>query len=239
MITNGDSGSEGRSAGREVLALVLIVPAPSIGVWAAMMALPDTVGGKSVFFLCKAWMFILPVVWLLLIDRGRLSLSRPRRGGFGAGAALGLVISAMIFLVYWLLGRHWIDDEHVRAMAVRNGIGTPVRFLAVAAYWILVNSVLEEYVYRWFIFRSFERFLPGLAAVIASAMCFTIHHVLALKVQFDWRATVLASTGVFLGGAVWSWLYLRYRSIWPGYLSHAIVDVAVYIIGWQIIFAAG
>jgi membrane protease YdiL (CAAX protease family) len=41
---------------------------------------------------------------------------------------------------------------------------------------------------------------------------------------------------VFTGGAIWSWLYVRYRSIWPGYLSHAIVDVAVFAVGWWIIF---
>ena len=42
--------------------------------------------------------------------------------------------------------------------------------------------------------------------------------------------------GIFIGGTVWSGLYLRYRSIWPGYASHAIVDVAVFGIGWWVIF---
>jgi hypothetical protein len=47
---------------------------------------------------------------------------------------------------------------------------------------------------------------------------------------------VLGSCGVFLGGAAWSWLYLRYRSIWPGYVSHAIADAAIFIIGYRLIF---
>ena len=72
--------------------------------------------------------------------------------------------------------------------------------------------------------------------LLLSAVLFTIHHVVALKAQFDWRVTTLASTGVLLGGWIWSMLYLRFRSIWPGYLSHAIVDVAVYVVGWRIIF---
>jgi uncharacterized protein len=46
---------------------------------------------------------------------------------------------------------------------------------------------------------------------------------------------VLGSLGVFAGGAVWSHLYLRTRSIWPGYLSHALADVAVFAVGAQII----
>ncbi len=220
------------------LALLLIVPAPSLAVWAAMIALPDATLGKGIFFACKAWMFILPTVWLLLIDRGRLSLSPPTRGGFGIALILGLAISAVIFSVYYLLGDQWIDTDHVREMALQNGIGKPLNFLAVAAYWILINSVLEEYVYRWFIFRKCEELMPATLAVLASAACFTFHHIIAMKVQFDWNVTILASLGVFLGGAIWSWLYLKYRSIWPGYLSHAIVDIAVYIIGWQLIITS-
>ena len=78
--------------------------------------------------------------------------------------------------------------------------------------------------------------MPAAAAVVASGLCFTIHHVLALRLQFDWNVTILASTGVFVGGTGWSWMYFKYRSIWPGYLSHAIVDVAVFGLGWVIIF---
>ena len=44
--------------------------------------------------------------------------------------------------------------------------------------------------------------------------------------------------GVFVGGAVWNWCYLRYRSIWPGYVSHAIVDAALLAIGWKLLFDA-
>ena len=78
--------------------------------------------------------------------------------------------------------------------------------------------------------------MPTRLAVLASAACFTVHHVTALQAQFDWKVTLLASLGVFIGGAIWSWMYGRYRSVWPGYLSHAIVDVAIYVIGWGIIF---
>ena len=220
---------------RALLALLLIVPAPTIGVWAAMMAFPGPVG-TTIFGICKAWMLALPVVWLLVIDRGRLSWSRPTKGGFGVAAFLGLAISAVIFAAYFLLGERWIDVAHVREMAEQNGIGTPARYLLAVAYWVLINSVLEEYVYRWFIFRKCEALMPPLVAVLAAGAAFTIHHVLALRIQFDWNVTLLASLGVFIGGTVWSWLYLKYRSIWPGYLSHAIVDIAVFTIGWLIIF---
>jgi membrane protease YdiL (CAAX protease family) len=42
---------------------------------------------------------------------------------------------------------------------------------------------------------------------------------------------------VFIGGVAWSWCFLRFRSILPGYLSHVIVDIAVLVVGWVLLFA--
>ena len=73
-------------------------------------------------------------------------------------------------------------------------------------------------------------------AVILSATMFTLHHVLALNIYFDLHVTIIASAGVFIGGATWSCLYLYYRSIWPGWLSHAWADLAIFIIGYKLLF---
>ena len=84
-----------------------------------------------------------------------------------------------------------------------------------------------------------EALLPagrGGFAVVLSSIFFTLHHVIALRAQLDVLPTILASLGVFVGGIAWSWCYLRYRSVWPGYLSHLIVDVTLLWIGWQMIF---
>ena len=76
----------------------------------------------------------------------------------------------------------------------------------------------------------------AIAAVVLSALLFTVHHVIALRAQFGWNVTLLASAGICVGGAAWSWCYLKYRSIWPGYVSHLVVDATVFVIGWKLIF---
>ena len=96
---------------------------------------------------------------------------------------------------------------------------------------------MEEYLFRWFIFEKFETFVSGKVAVILSGLVFTIHHFIGVMVMFPLPLALLASFGVFCGGAIWSWIYLRYRSIWPCYLSHAIVDVVMFGIGAYILFS--
>jgi membrane protease YdiL (CAAX protease family) len=106
-----------------------------------------------------------------------------------------------------------------------------------ALYWITLNSLMEEYVWRWFCFRQCEQLLGGVGGVLGAAIGFTLHHIVALAGQFPWPMILLGSLGVFCGGAIWSWLYLKYRSVWPCYVSHAIVDVPIFIVGYWMIFA--
>lgn len=232
--------------------LIALVPVSSVGVYMAMWqeSTAGTAVGQGVYAGAKVWILLVPAIWWFW-RRGRQeralaaqSSPRPRwHRGLWMGLGSGLAISAAILGGYGLFGASLLDPATVQAAAERAGIAEPWRYLALAAYLCLVNALLEEYVWRWFVFRRCEDLLGSgsgtrlFAAVALSAAFFTAHHVLALAAQFDWRVTALGSAGVFIGGVVWSWLYLRYRTIWPGYLSHVLVDIAIFIIGWRLIFA--
>ena len=85
-------------------------------------------------------------------------------------------------------------------------------------------------------YRKSEIVFGKRPAVVISALFFTLHHIFAMNVYMDGIALVLCATGVCIGGVVWSYMYYRFRSIWPGYLSHAIVDLCIFLIGAHIMF---
>ena len=152
------------------------------------------------------------------------------------GLLLGVVIGGGILAAYFLFGKATIDPEPVRELAAKNRLSERSVYLLFVSYTILVNALLEEYVWRWFVFSKCEIIVSSAAAVVLSAAFFTLHHVIALAAYFGIAVTVAGSVGVFAGGVIWSWCYQRYRSIWPGYLSHAIVDAAIFLIGaWLIL----
>src|SRR5690606_5716877 len=160
------------------------------GVLLAMWHEPTagTLAGQAAYGLAKVWILALPIVWLLAVERGRPSLSPARKGGYGVAAALGLAISAVIVGAYVLLGPSRIDPAMVREVAQSTGIAEPARYLFFALYIITFNAILEEYVWRWFVFRQCEKLFPeggGVVAVLMSAGLFTLHHVFALAVQFS------------------------------------------------------
>ncbi|MDA0577103.1 MAG: CPBP family intramembrane metalloprotease [Verrucomicrobia bacterium] len=219
-----------------LLALLLLIPAPSLGVAFGMYWFPDSAFGKGIFFLSKIWILIIPLAWHLMVYRQPRSWSAPRRGGLWTGAGLGLLISAFIVTVFACFGASMIDPETMRTSMKEIGLDAAPVYLAGALYWITVNSFLEEVVWRWFVVRESEKLMGAKAAIGFSALAFTLHHLVAMKLYFNWPTTLLCGLGIFIGGAVWSWCYIRYRSIWPGYVSHAIVDVAVFGIGYVLIF---
>jgi len=221
---------------KALIALLLIAPVPTVAILLAVFVMPGPVG-RGLWIGGKVLFYCLPVVWLLAVDRQRLSLSPVRRGGLRFGGLLGMLISLAIVGVYVLLPDGWIQADRLREVAETNGFATPIAFLGISAWVVFVNAPLEEYTYRWFIFTRCRALMPTLPAVFLSAAIFVSHHTLLL-LGFGIAApiVVLASAGIFIGGVAWSWCYHRYGSIWPGFVSHAVVDVAVLAIGWRLLF---
>jgi uncharacterized protein len=221
---------------KAILALALLVPAPSIGVLFGMGIFPNSLAGVLIFGASKLWLFGLPVVWLAFVDRAPFSFSPPRHGGFAMGILSGLLISAGILALYWAVGGGLIDKRVVVERLAAIGLGSPGKYVGGALYWVLVNSVLEEYAWRWFCVTQCAHLMSKRLAMVCAALCFTLHHIVAAAIGLGLGAAVVCGIGVFIGGSIWSMMYLRYRSIWPGYVSHAIVDLCIFGVGAHIVF---
>jgi membrane protease YdiL (CAAX protease family) len=220
---------------KALVALVLLAPVPSLSVVVAMIAAPGPTG-KTLFLIGKLWLLVFPAAWYLIVEKGSPSWSPPGKGGLAAGAGTGVLLAVAIVGGAWLVGVQTMDLSAMRTAVRMMDLDSAFPYLAAAAGWTFLNSLMEEYVYRWFVFRQCEVLMTPAAAVIASAAIFTAHHVIAVSRYLDPALTVLASAGVFAGGLVWSWLYQRYRSIWPGWISHVLADAAVFGIGWILLF---
>ncbi len=224
-----------QSPNQAIIALLTLVPAPSLGALMALHIMPGN-GGNLLFSLAKIWLLLLPLIYFLAIEKHPLKFKLPQKAELITGIILGLSMFATIVVTYWLWGQSWIDFELVKAKAQAVGLNSFPLYLAGAAYWTFVNALIEEFVWRWFVYRQWSILLPSFTAVILSALCFTLHHTISLYAYFDWRITFIGSLGVFLAGAIWCWCYLNYRSIWSGYISHIFADLAIAFVGWQILF---
>jgi membrane protease YdiL (CAAX protease family) len=220
---------------RALIALLLLAPVPSFGVTAAMIIAPGPVG-KTIFSAAKIWLLLFPAIWYFVVDRGRPSCSPPRNGGLGVGLATGVAAAAAIGVAAWVFGVFEMNMTELVGEVEEMGLADPRAYLGGALGWTFVNSLMEEYVYRWFVLSRCEQLMPRFAAILTSAGIFTAHHVIALSTYLPIGLTALASMGVFIGGVLWAALYSRYRSIWPCWISHVLADAAIFAVGWELLF---
>ncbi|MEG4090325.1 CPBP family intramembrane glutamic endopeptidase [Microcoleus sp. Pol12B4] len=220
---------------KALLALTLLVPAASIGIIAGLYIAPES-WGQTLSVLCQVWLLIFPIAWSVFVDRKKLSFSLPKRQEWLAGSIWGIFMFAVIVGIYSLFGQQWIDPVVAKEKAHQLGITSRNIYLIVEAYFVLVNSLIEEFTWRWFVCKECQILIPGTKAIFLSSLFFTIHHIFVIAAYSDWQAVLLGSLAVFTAGIIWSQSYLTYRSLWPSYISHAIADFALASIGWKILF---
>ncbi len=218
-----------------LLALTLLVPAASIGPVTALYIAPG-IWGQTLSALCQVWLLVFPIAWSVLVDRQKLHFSLPKRRELLAGVLWGTFMFAAIVGIYSLFGQHWIDPVAAKEKAQQLGISSPNIYLMIEAYFVLVNSLIEEFTWRWFVCNKCQILIPGAPAIFLSSLFFTLHHIFVIAAYSDWQGVILGSLAVFAAGIIWSQCYLTYRSLWSSYISHAIADLALAIIGWQILF---
>jgi hypothetical protein len=191
----------------------------------------------------KTVQFGLPVLWLWLVSGKLSALRRPHFRGWPIGVGFGLLVATSLIGLYYghFRGSEALADTPVRLREKLQefGASTPGAYAVLALFIVVVHSLLEEYFWRWFVFGRLRTLMPFNGAVVLSSLAFMAHHVVILDVYLPGRfftATLPFSLGIAVGGAVWAWLYHRADSVWSPWLSHALVDAALFIIGWDLLF---
>jgi membrane protease YdiL (CAAX protease family) len=74
-------------------------------------------------------------------------------------------------------------------------------------------------------------------AIVLSSLGFMAHHVFILGTYFGYGSlpTVAFSLAIALGGGVWAWIYHRSDSLYGPWLSHLFVDVAIFVVGYDMV----
>ncbi len=196
---------------------------------------------QSAYSIGKVLQFGFPAVWTWLMVRTGWQRSSGGARGAGAGIAFGLVIGGAMLAVYhgWLAPSGFFAQaiEVVRAKVIGMKIDSAGKYLALALFYSVAHSALEEYYWRWFVFRHLRQVASPGVSITLSSLGFMAHHVIVLAIYFGWSspATWLFSLATAVGGAVWAWLYERSGSLVGPWLSHLLVDAAIFVIGYDLL----
>ena len=240
----GDSPYAARRADFRVVVFALLFPSVVTLLYFVILATWPTAVQQTAYLIGKGIQFGLPLVWVMAVQRAGLRFRPPDRAGMVEGAVFGLAVSAAMMLLYygWLKPVGYLGPESPVAGAVLDkvqgfGVDAIWKYVALSAFYSLIHSGLEEYYWRWFVFGQLRRLVPLNRAILVSSVGFMLHHILLLAIYFGWSspATWVFSAAVAVGGAYWAWLYQRSDSLWGPWLSHLVIDAAIFIVGYSLV----
>jgi len=222
-----------------LLVVLMTVPtAAALGYFVLLESAPSLVQ-QSAYVAGKVVM-TLPSIWFFFVEGGRLRWSPPRAHDIRDGIAFGLLVLAGMLGIYFVFlkptGILAFAAPAIQQKLMGFGLVTPARYVAFAGMISLLHSALEEYYWRWFVFgRLRDPIGPLWAAIIASA-AFMGHHVVILGRYFGWLSAgqILFSLAVFFGGVIWCAMYHRSRSLYGPWISHALIDAAIFVVGYDL-----
>ncbi len=230
-------------ATRYLLLFALVLPSlVTLAYFVLADSLPSAVQ-QSIYAIGKGLQFALPVLCVVWVQREKLLISRPSLKGLTVAVGFGLLILVAMLGLYfgWLKSSPLFAEAilPIREKVTSLGVAMPIAFIGLGVFYALCHSLLEEYYWRWFVFRLSARWLSVPAAIALSSFGFMSHHVFLLGKYFGWAspATWIFSLAVAIGGAVWAWLYHRDGSLVGPWLSHLLIDAAIFIIGYDVVFA--
>ena len=219
---------------------------PTIVTWGYFYILSDYSDLTQKFGMSagKVVQFSMPIFWLIVIRRWKNDWRWPNTDSMWLGFAFGAVTFAVAVGVYhsWLKNTAPMQQAaiEINAKVAGMGLSNPLAFIALGVFYTVCHSLLEEYYWRWFVFGMLRQRMAVSVAIVVSSVGFMSHHILVLAKFFGWASigTWFFSLCVAVGGAFWAWQYHRTGRLYAAWLGHALVDAAIFVIGYSMLTAA-
>ncbi len=244
----------------EPVVLAIAIVLPTIVTWIYFVSLKESAASvqQTAYGVGKIIQFALPVVWIGWFCRENLTSLLPWADGNFAGVApaktvkrsqatwiaigFGALVTVSVFVGFYFIVTPMGLAEPLIAQVNKKVAGmsldSPAKFIFLGLFYALVHSFMEEYYWRWFVFKRLLSYWPLWVAVLISSIGFMAHHVILMATFLGWDSPLayLISATVAIGGIVWAWLYHRSGKLAYPWLSHMVVDAAIFALGYVLVF---
>ncbi len=142
-----------------------------------------------------------------------------------------LLVSIVIFVGTiggYLMLQFMFDAEYVIRGGEELGI-RPDNVLIWGFYLSFINSLVEEFFFRGYIFYTLEKKSYKLAIIISSLL-WSIYHVIIFVTIFPIYTVIFTLVGLFIIGVLLAYINKFGKSFLNSWLVHIVADIAVVIV---------
>ena len=145
---------------------------------------------------------------------------------------VGISIYTLTIIGYIIL-KSIIDPETVINGLNNRGI-TAQNIIYTSMYLTFINSFIEEFFFRGFIYQYFSEVSNKVGYFVSSGL-FSIYHILVMFAIFNWIMGVLAIIGLMIVGMILVYINKNNKSIVNSWIVHIFADLGVVTIGFYIV----
>lgn len=122
----------------------------------------------------------------------------------------GDIISKMVFS---------FADKQILSIYENKSLLSPATIVIILTFFI---GPAEEVFWRGFVQDTFQQKFGDNKGWIIASLVYGVIHLVSLN--------LILSLAAVICGFFWGYIYKRYRSIWPGIISHAIWDATIFVL---------
>ena len=227
------------SAGRIWLAVAPAMVLPFLASLVYFVALPGGPATQVAYGATKLFTVGWPLIALPLIlgeSVPRPNLRQPHhREAIPLGVVTGLFILAALALALQTPLREVVEATAPQVRQKAESLGFLENFWLFALSLSLVNSLVEEFYWRWFVYGQVRRALPRGPALVLGAGAFAAHHFVVASgfAPFPWY--IVGGMAVFLAGVIWNLMFEAQRTLVGAWVAHIIVDLGILWVGYRLL----
>ena len=162
------------------------------------------------------------------------SLFRWNKKGILTALLLGGLLYGVILGAYFAVSPFFDFSGIADSLTQTAGV-TRDNFLWVSLYISFVNSLLEEFFFRGFIFTNLKKSSNRLLAYGISSLLFSLYHTAMMLGWFSLPLFLLVLAGLFAGGVIFNYLNERYDSLVVSWGVHMFANFSINTIGFMLL----
>ena len=181
--------------------------------------------------ICKIILFVvIPIVYLKFYGKIRLKdILTPRKKGIKHSILLGLLLYVII-LGSFLIARNFLDFSTIIPSLKEANIDRSI-FIYVALYIAFINSFIEEFFFRGFIFFSLLEITDRKWAYLIGSMFFAYYHMGMLTSMMNIVILIVSVVSLVVAGYILSYINEKNKNIYASWIVHMFANFSINTIG--------
>lgn len=182
----------------------------------------------------KMLLFLSVIAVYFILNKSELPalkrLLKPRKWDIPKGLGIGIAIFVFLVGAYFLL-RGKVDFSGITEKLTADTGVSRENFIYVSIYISVVNSLLEELLFRGFGFVILKKKTSRIFAHGFSALLFALYHSGMTSGYFNVGIFLFTLFGLFVGGLIFNFLNEKSESIYASWLTHMFANLGINTVG--------